>query len=136
MIVDNEFKESNRGRGRPTVYRETEYLYIHNGILRKEPNFLIALFLIPLIVIFMVFKEDNLDIKLKDISKMDSFTKSTLLVSLIIILFSTIILKKNKYKYNRYLNFENFTIDVKNTRREIHIDDYKKQRKRRVKIYF
>lgn len=124
-IVDNDLKVSH-GRGSPTTYYETQYLYIRNGNLHEEPNFLVVLFLLPMVIIFLVFTLDTPDFKLKDIPKMDNSLKLFLLVALFIMLFSMSMFSENKYYFNKYKNPKAFTFEVEDTRQEINIDDYRK----------
>ena len=124
-VVDNDFKTSH-GRGAPTTYQETQYLYIRNNSLREEPNFIYALFLLPIVIVFSVFTIDNPDIKLGDITKMDNSLISFLLTTLLIMLFSLSLFPEDKYQFKRYKNPKAFTFEVENTRKEINIDDYRK----------
>lgn len=124
-VVDSDFKVS-QGRGAATTYQETQYLYIRDGNLQEEPNFLVVLFLLPLVIIFSVFTMDTPDLKLRDILKMDSSLVGFLLIALLIMLFSLTMFSDNKYHFNKYKNPKAFTFEVKNTRKEINIDDYRK----------
>jgi len=124
-IVDTDFKVS-QGRGASTTYQEAKSLFIRNGSLHREPNFLYILFLTPLVIIFVVFNTGNPDIKLKEIFKMNSFTKLTLLAALGIMILSQLIHPDDKYYFKSYKNTKTFTIQVEGIKKEIDINDYKK----------
>ncbi|WP_346881852.1 hypothetical protein [uncultured Algibacter sp.] len=125
-VVDNDLKVSHGHRGGTTIYQDTTYLYIRHGCLQEEPNFLVVLFLLPLVIIFSVFTIDKPDIKLKDIPKIDPFVKGVLLIALFIILFLVTVLPDNKYYFNKHKNPKAFTFEVEANRKDININDYRK----------
>lgn len=124
-VVDSDFKVS-QGRGASTTYQETQYLFIRNGTIREEPDFLVVLFLLPVFIIFSVFTMDDPDIKLKDLPNLDANLIGFLVIALFIMLFSASMFSENKYHLDKYKNPKAFTFEVEDIRKEINIDDYKK----------
>lgn len=123
VVIDNDLKISKRGT---STYREKEYLYIRNGELRKEPNYLYLLLLTPGVVFFIVFNLENLNIKLKDIPKLDTYTKGAIIITCIIACYTLLTLNENEYQFKRHKNPKAFKNHIKQARKEIQVNDYRK----------
>ena len=125
-VVDNDFKGSSTRGGTTTPYKDAQHLYIRNGRLHKEPNYLVVFYLLPLVIIMSVYMITHPGLKVRDIPKINKAMLVFMALSMVIILFVVSILPENKYYFDRYKNPKAFTYEVADICKAINVDDYKK----------